>query len=105
MIYWTLGNFLKPQANINLPKSPTFLGNFCKGVKIYPFSTEIIYGQLLWTLCNAHTGHTVRGTHNLVSTSSQPLYQYCNTTCHSMFEAQCLKLENGHLDGCRGVIT
>ena len=23
-IYWTLGNFLKPLAKINLPKSPTF---------------------------------------------------------------------------------
>ena len=27
-IYWTLGNFSKPLAAINLPKSPTFLGNF-----------------------------------------------------------------------------
>ena len=26
-IYRTLGNFLKPLAAINLPKSPTFLGN------------------------------------------------------------------------------
>ena len=26
-IYWTLGNFSKPLATINLPKSPTFLGN------------------------------------------------------------------------------
>ena len=24
-----------------------FLGNFCKGVKIFHFSSEIIYGQLL----------------------------------------------------------
>ena len=31
-IYWTLGNILKPLAKINLPKSSTFLGNFCKGV-------------------------------------------------------------------------
>ena len=46
-IYWTLGNFLKPLATINLPKSPTFSGNFCKGVKIYHFSSEIIFGQLL----------------------------------------------------------
>ena len=29
------------------PKSPTFLGNFRKGVKIYHFSSEIIFGQLL----------------------------------------------------------
>ena len=34
-IYWTFGNFSKPLAPINLPKSPTFLGIFCKGVKIY----------------------------------------------------------------------
>ena len=43
-IYWTLGNFLKPLAIISLPKSPTFLGNFCKGVNIYNFSSEIIFG-------------------------------------------------------------
>ena len=46
-IYWTLGNFLKPLATIDLPKSPTSLGKFCKGVKIYNFSSEIIFGQLL----------------------------------------------------------
>ena len=49
MIYWTLGKFLKPLATINLSKSPTFLGNFCKGVKIYHFSIEIIFGKLLLT--------------------------------------------------------
>ena len=42
-----LGNFLKPLATINLPKSPTFLGTICKGVKIYHFSIEIIYWQIL----------------------------------------------------------
>ena len=51
-IYWTLGKFLKPLATINLPKSPTFLGNFGKGVKIYPFSSDIIFGQLLYTFGN-----------------------------------------------------
>ena len=30
--------FLKPLAAINLPKSPPFLGKFCKGVNIYHFS-------------------------------------------------------------------
>ena len=45
----TLGNFLKPLATINLPKSPIFLGNFCKGVKIYHVSREIILWQLLQT--------------------------------------------------------
>ena len=48
-IYWILGSFLKPLATINLTKSPTFLGNFCKGVKIYHFSFEIIFGELLQT--------------------------------------------------------
>ena len=38
-IFCTLGNFLKPFATINLPKSPTFLDNFCKRVKIYHFSS------------------------------------------------------------------
>ena len=51
-----LGNFLhfgqlfQALATISLPKSLTFLGNFCKGVKIYHFSSEIIFGQLLQTL-------------------------------------------------------
>ena len=45
-IYWTLGNFLNPLAAINLSKSPTFLDNFWKGVKIYHFSSEIILGQI-----------------------------------------------------------
>ena len=47
-----LGQLLKPLATINLPKSPTFLGNFCESVKIYHFSNEIIVGQLLQTFGN-----------------------------------------------------
>ena len=34
---WTLGNFSKPGATISLPKSITFLDNFCKGFKIFNF--------------------------------------------------------------------
>ena len=45
--FCTLGNFLKPLATITLLKSPTVLGNFCKGVKMDHFSTEIIFGKLL----------------------------------------------------------
>ena len=45
--YLTLGHFLKRLETINFPKSPTFIGNFCKSVKIYHFSSEIIFGQLL----------------------------------------------------------
>ena len=51
-IYWTLGNFLKPFATNNLPKSPTFLGIFCKCVKIFNFSSVINFGQLLQTFGN-----------------------------------------------------
>ena len=46
-----LWQLLKPWPTINLLKSPTFLGSFFKGVKIFPFSSEIIFGQLF-------TGHT-----------------------------------------------
>ena len=41
-LFCALGNFSKPLETINLPKSPTFLVNFCKGVKIIIFSSEII---------------------------------------------------------------
>ena len=34
------GHFLKTLATINLPKSPTFLGNFCKCVKIIIFQVK-----------------------------------------------------------------
>ena len=55
-IDWPLGNFLKPLATIILPNSPTFLGNFCKGVKIYHFSREIIFGQRHLAIFSGHTG-------------------------------------------------
>ena len=38
------GQFLKPLATINLPKSPTVLGNFCVCTKSFNFSSEIILG-------------------------------------------------------------
>ena len=50
-----LGNFLLVAGGNNyLPKLPTLLGNFCKGVKIIHFSCEIVFGQLLWTFVNFH---------------------------------------------------
>ena len=52
VIYRTLGNFLKPLATINLPKSTTFLINFCKGVKIYHFRTTLID---IWRFFSGHT--------------------------------------------------
>ena len=58
--FCTLGNFLKPFATMNLPKSPTFLGNFSKGAKIIHFSNEIIFGNFyrhlaifIWSYCRA----------------------------------------------------
>ena len=45
--FFNFGPLLKPLATIILPKSPTFLGNFSKVVKIYHFSSKIIFGQLL----------------------------------------------------------
>ena len=41
------GPLFKDFSTINYPKSPTFVGNFCRGVKIYHFSSEIIFGQIL----------------------------------------------------------
>ena len=40
-----------------MPKSPTFLGNFCKGVKKNHFSSEINFVQLLWTFGNLFWSH------------------------------------------------
>ena len=45
--------FLKPLATINLPKSITILGNFCKGVKIYHFWATFID---IWRFFSGHTG-------------------------------------------------
>ena len=42
-----LGQLFKPGATMSLPKSLTFLGNFCKGSKIFNFSSKINFGQLL----------------------------------------------------------
>ena len=57
-IYCTLGKFSKQVATIILLKSPTFLGSFCKGVKIFHFSNGIFWATNIdiWQLL---TGHTV----------------------------------------------
>ena len=43
------GQLFKDCETIILSKSPTLFGYICKGVKIIHFSSEIIFGQLLWT--------------------------------------------------------
>ena len=56
-IYWALGKFLKLLRIIIFPKYHTFLGNFCKGVKIYHFGIEIIFGQLLYAFGDFFWSH------------------------------------------------
>ena len=47
------GQLLKACGNNYFAQIAHILGNFCKGVKIFHFSSEIIFGQLF-------TGHTNR---------------------------------------------
>ena len=67
----TLGNFLKTLARINLPKSPTFLCNFCKGVKIFKFSSEIILGKFYRHLATFYGCRR----HRVVSWAVKPVYE------------------------------
>ena len=53
-------------ATIILPKLHTLLGNFCKGIKIDHFSSEIIYGQLLQTF-----GDFLQVSFNLIGKNDQ----------------------------------
>ena len=90
-IYWTLWNFSKPLATINLPKSPTFLDNFWKGVKNYHFSSEIIFGQLLYTFGDNFLV-TLSISHLL--TLSPPLLQapICTSFTHTLSHTHTLSL-------------
>ena len=58
-IYWTMGNFQMLLATINLPKSPTFLGIFRKGDKIYHFLEKSFLGIFYRHLAtfSGHTAH------------------------------------------------
>ena len=83
-----MGNFLKPLSTINLPKSSTFLGNFCKGVKIFHFISEIIFGQLLLTLqfFSGHTGWYFRlvAFDASVVFAMKPVFKLVNLFHHSV---------------------
>ena len=48
-------------STINLPKLPTYLSNFCKGVKIFHFSSEILFWQLYRHLATFYWSHCQRG--------------------------------------------
>ena len=49
------GQLFKAFTTINLPKSSTFLGKFCKGVKIFHFYSEIILFLDIWQFSSGHT--------------------------------------------------
>ena len=51
------GQLFKDFGKIYLLKSPTFFGIFCKGVKTYHLSGEIIFGQLLYTFGDFFWSH------------------------------------------------
>ena len=55
------GQLFKAFATINLPKSATFLSIFCKGIKIFNISSEIIFGQILQTFGDFFWSHCPYG--------------------------------------------
>ena len=65
-IYWTLGNFLKHLATINLSDSPTFLGNFLKVSKTIIFPVKSFLGNFYRHLA-IFSGHTCPFGQNLNS--------------------------------------
>ena len=60
-IYLTLGNFSKPMATVSLPKSTTFLGNFCKVSKslIYLLKSFLATFIDIWRFFSGHTERQV----------------------------------------------
>ena len=55
-----LGNFSKPVVTIILPKSSTLLCNFCKGVKIFHFSSKFILGNFYRHLTTFYWSHWLK---------------------------------------------
>ena len=102
-IYWTLDNFLNTLATINLPKSPTFLGNFCKCVKLCKFKANIYPINLQVTSKNlqAQTTHWTHLTKlsidylgipfSISSSSFAPPFLFW--TWHSIFYSKCCQAE------------
>ena len=56
-IYWTLGNFSKPLATINLPNSSTFFGNFVKVSKSLIFLMKSFLGNFYRNLATFYWSH------------------------------------------------
>ena len=77
-IYWTLDNFSKPLATISLPKSPTFSGNFYKGVKILNFLVKSFLGNFDRHLAIFYRSHCLQLTSTPTLTSYVPLPPHFN---------------------------
>ena len=59
-----------------LPKFLTFLDHFCKGIKIFDFSNELLFGATfidIWRLFPGHAGHYF----NLVRLTPYGLLERC----------------------------
>ena len=56
-IYWTLGNYSKPLATINLPNSLTFLGNFCNVSKSFILQVKSFLGNFYRHLAILYGSH------------------------------------------------
>ena len=80
-IYWTLGNISKPDATISLPKSLTLAGNFSKGVKIFNFSSEIIFGNFYTHLATFYWSHFCRMIRLFAFQSMNSFNFYCLKNC------------------------
>ena len=67
-IYLTLVNFSKPLSTINLPKSATFLDNFCKCVKIFNYLMTPFLGNFYRHLVTFFWSHWAWYPENIVIT-------------------------------------
>ena len=68
-IYWTLGNFIKHLATINLPKSPTFLGNLCKSL-IFQVKSFWANFTEIWQFFSGHTDQVPKMLHHSFAVSA-----------------------------------
>ena len=59
-IYWTLGNFSSLWQQLILPKSPTFLGNFCKLSKSLIFLVKSFLGNFYRHLAIFYWSHCLQ---------------------------------------------
>ena len=95
-IYWTLGNFSKSFSTINLSTSPTLLGNFCKGVKIFDFSSEIILGNIFRHVATFYWSHWLQHANSLSHKTSFSLTRLLTRSTPSLSLSLSLSLCPNH---------